>query len=127
MERSISYALEKIGRPSVTLKPEQRECIEDMYEGKDVFAWLPTGFGKSLCYEVLPYIFDYKLERQDSLVIVVSPLISLMADQVMGLRRRLVDAPIMSSAASQSLHTLSCSAYRARAQHAHVIAFTPTS
>ena len=69
--------------------------------GKDVFVWLPTGFGKSLCYEVLPFVFDYKLGRQDSLVIVVSPLISLMADQVMGLRRRSVDSAIMSSSGNK--------------------------
>ena len=86
MDCSISYALEKIGWPSVILKPEQRECIEHLYGRKDVFVWLPTGFGKSLCYEVLPFVFDNKLGRQDSLVIVVSPLSSLMVDQVMGLR-----------------------------------------
>ncbi len=103
MEPSLSYALDKVGRPNIALKPEQRECIEHIYVGKDVFVWLPTGFGKSLCYEVLPFVFDYKLGRQDSLVIVVSPLISLMADQVMGLRRRSVDAAIMSSSGNKDL------------------------
>ena len=47
--------------------------------------WLPTGFGKSLCYEVLPFVMDHKLSRIDaksSLVLVVSPLIALMTDQV---------------------------------------------
>ena len=68
-----------------------------MYDGKDVFLWLPTGFGKSLCYEVLPFVFDDKLGKRDSMVIVVSPLISLMVDQVQNLRRRSVEAAIMSS------------------------------
>ena len=85
MDRSISLALERVGCPSVTLKKEQRACIKSVYEGKDVFLWLPTGFGKSLCYEVLPFVLGDKLNRQDSLVIVVSPLVSLMIDQVQSL------------------------------------------
>ena len=40
MERLISYTLQKVGRPRITLKSEQRECIEHMYEGKDVIVWL---------------------------------------------------------------------------------------
>ena len=62
----------------MSLKPEQKECI---FDGKDVFVWLPTGFGKSICYEVLPFIFDKNLGTDNSLVIVVSPLVSLMVDQ----------------------------------------------
>ena len=60
--------------------------------GKDVFVSLPTGSGKSLCYTVLPYIFDFLKARicteksstivHSSIVIVVSPLMSLMRDQV---------------------------------------------
>ena len=62
MDRSILYAL---GCASVTLKDEQTACVKAIYEGKDVFLWLPTGFGKSMCYEVLPFVFDDKLERRD--------------------------------------------------------------
>ena len=61
-----------------------------------MFLWLPTGFGKSLCYEVLPFLFDDKLGKDNSVVIVVSPLISLMVDQVQSLRRRSIRAAIMS-------------------------------
>jgi len=42
MDRSILYAL---GCASVTLKDEKTACIKAIYEGKDVFLWLPTGFG----------------------------------------------------------------------------------
>ena len=97
MDRSISYALEKIAYSTVVLKAEQATCIKCIYEGKDVFLWLPTGFGKSLCYEVLPFVFDDKFGKDNSVVIVVSPLISLMVDQVQSLRRRSVRAAIMSS------------------------------
>ena len=43
------------------LKSEQVEAIRHMYEGSDVFVFLPTGFGtESICFEVLPFLFDYK-------------------------------------------------------------------
>ena len=52
---------------------------------KDVFICLPTGSGKSLCYAALPYAFDGLYGRESSIVIVVSPLIALMKDQVSGI------------------------------------------
>ena len=51
----------------MSLKPEQEACIKCIFDGKDVFVWLPTEFGKSICYEVLPFIFDKKLGRHRSL------------------------------------------------------------
>ena len=52
-------------------------------EGNDVFVSLSTGYGKSLCYAALPYAFD-ELRATDtpSIVVVVSPLIALMKDQI---------------------------------------------
>ena len=51
-------------------------------EGNDVFICLPTGSGKLLCYSVLPYAFDDLLNREGSIVVVVSPLLALMKDHV---------------------------------------------
>ena len=61
------YALERLVCASVTLKDEQTACVKAIYEEKDVFLWLPTGFGKSMtmCYEVLSFVFDDKLGRRD--------------------------------------------------------------
>ena len=105
-DRGLSYALKRLGTPNMTLKTEQIASIMAVCNGKDVFVWLPTGFGKSLCYEVLPFVMDCKLGRVDSqsgkysaccsVVLVISPLISLMVDQVLSLRRRGVDASILS-------------------------------
>ena len=57
-----------------------------MYNGKDVFA---TGFGKSIY--MMPLVFDYTsrdiTSGSHSVIIVISPLLSLMADQVAALRR----------------------------------------
>ena len=81
-DQSISYALQRLGCPAITLKVEQRVSVKSMYDGKDIFLWLPTGFGKSLCYEHLSFVFNVKLGRLNSVIIVVSPLVSLMIDQV---------------------------------------------
>ncbi len=58
-----------------TFRPFQRDIIEDSLAGRDVFALLPTGGGKSLCYQ-LPALI------RPGLTVVVSPLIALMKDQV---------------------------------------------
>ena len=91
----LVYALARVGYSSMSLKPEQKECIKCIFDGKDVFVWLPTGVGKSICYEVLPFMFDKNLGTDNSLVIVVSPLVSLMVDQVRSLRSRSVKASVM--------------------------------
>ena len=65
------------------LKPEQKRAVDSFLAGKDVFVCLPTGFGKSICYMLLPIVFDMLRKcRGESIVVVVSPLKSLMADQV---------------------------------------------
>ena len=56
------------------LRPAQREVIEKVLGGEDVLAIMPTGGGKSLCYQ-LPGL------QVDGMTVVVSPLISLMKDQ----------------------------------------------
>src|SRR5215207_10327273 len=61
-------------------RPGQREAVEAAVAGRDVLVVMPTGSGKSLCYQ-LP-----ALMRAD-LTLVVSPLVSLMQDQVDALQR----------------------------------------
>ena len=56
MEGAIAIAMNK-ARIS-NLKQKQRECIQKFVEGHDVFASLPTGYGKSLIYALLPDVFN---------------------------------------------------------------------
>jgi RecQ family ATP-dependent DNA helicase len=63
------------------LKPEQFEIIDNILNKHDVCAVLPTGFGKSMCYQI-PFLTTKKT------VIVVSPLIALMEDQVRQLKEK---------------------------------------
>src|SRR5438552_928863 len=71
-------------------RPLQREIIHDALNGRDVFALLPTGGGKSLCFQ-LPALL------RDGLTIVVSPLIALMKDQVDALRTSGIAATFLNS------------------------------
>jgi len=65
---------------SLKLKPEQLQAICHVYDGKYVFV---VEFGKSVCYETLPFVFDHK-ERSStscssansSVILVASPLVS---------------------------------------------------
>ncbi len=68
-----------------TLRPLQREAIDAALDGEDALVVLPTGGGKSLCYQLPPLLLD-------RLTVVVSPLIALMQDQVDGLRLQGVPA-----------------------------------
>ncbi len=65
------------------LKQEQEDSILQFTKGKDVFISLPTGFGKSLCYILLPCVFDIiRGVEKKSMILVISPLIALIEDQV---------------------------------------------
>ena len=66
----------------ISLKPEQKAVIKDFVTGNDVFAVLPTGYGKSLCYVCLPGVFDKIFDSTTSIIAVVTPLTSIMKDQV---------------------------------------------
>jgi len=71
--------------PHKEFRPQQEEIIRCVLDGKDTIALLPTGGGKSLCYQ-LPAI------ARPGLCLVISPLVALMKDQTDSLRRRNITA-----------------------------------
>lgn len=68
-----------------TFRPVQRRVIISVLSGRDVLAVMPTGGGKSLCFQVPAMLFD-------GLTVVLSPLVSLMKDQVDTLVRKGIPA-----------------------------------
>ena len=73
-----------------TFRPLQQEIVDATLSGSDVLALLPTGGGKSLCYQ-LPALLS------DGLTLVVSPLIALMKDQVDALQANGIAATFLNS------------------------------
>ena len=73
--KAIEFSLKKLGKPKLELKRQQYDAIRAIcFERKDALAVLPTGFGKSLIYQILPEIFNYlrsscEPERHDSVVL----------------------------------------------------------
>ena len=65
----------------ITLRAEQHTALKAFIEKRDVFCVLPTGFGKSLIYQLVPLVLE-EMGLGKKILIVISPLIALMEDQV---------------------------------------------
>ena len=96
LDSAIDSSIRKLGYEK--LKEHQRRVVQAFTEGNDVFAVLPTGYGKSLCYFCLPYLYDILDDRDPtttwSVILVISPLNALMDDQVRTLTGKGVHAVV---------------------------------
>ncbi|MFO0728437.1 MAG: RecQ family ATP-dependent DNA helicase [Myxococcota bacterium] len=97
MERPTTADAERVLKEQFghsAFRPGQDEIIERVLGGVPVLAVMPTGSGKSLCYQLPALLFD-------GLTVVVSPLIALMNDQVIALKERGIAAAAWTSAESE--------------------------
>ncbi len=78
-----------------SFRPGQKQVIDSILSGRDAFAVMPTGAGKSVCYQIPAMVLP-------GITLVVSPLISLMQDQVKALNEAGVSAAFINSSLSES-------------------------
>ena len=86
---SLHFAISTSSYNNINVKPKQVKCLEAVYNGRDLVAVLPTGYGKSMIFHLLPALLYDKgrSEARNSailrpIVIVVSPLNALTKDQI---------------------------------------------
>ena len=98
MERRTSVTPQEILKQYFgydTFHPGQEDIIEAILTGRDALAVMPTGAGKSICYQVPAMLLE-------GITVVVSPLISLMQDQVKALNQAGIHAAYINSSLSDA-------------------------
>ena len=94
-QHALLKSLERLNKAELEIKEKQHEALSSVVRNKnDTICVLPTGYGKSLIYQLLPFMFDFysPFESNDlsgsssSFVLVLSPLNALMIDQISKLK-----------------------------------------
>jgi len=93
-----------------SFRPGQQELVEGLLNSRDVLGVMPTGSGKSLCYQIPAMLFP-------GTTLVISPLISLMKDQVTALKLRGIAAAFLNSSMDEedyreTAYQAACGAYK---------------
>ena len=83
----LQYSLTNTAYENIIFKPKQVTCLESVFLNRDTLAILPTGYGKSATFHLLPKLLQRRnvIEKRSCdhpIVIVISPLNSLMDDQL---------------------------------------------
>ena len=91
--QKLQKTLSTTNFPVIYFKPKQIQVFESILDGSDVIAVLPTGYGKSCLFQLLPGLL--KSNERNGIVIVVSPLNSIMIDQLNTLKQLNIKADIL--------------------------------
>ena len=90
---------------NICFKPKQLQCFEALLDGRDVVAVLPTGYGKSLIFQLLPWVLTQRSPTKENIVIVVSPLSSIIEDQISVLSEMGVKVSMLPNSWFESKHS----------------------
>ena len=125
---SLCYTLSQLGLSDLQLKNDQKQAMFAIYGGKGVFVRLPTAFGKIICFQILPFLFDHKCGlvggKKRNCAVIVSPLIALMVDQVRNLTKSIRAANKLRLVSYSSRHTTQTFSYTPFCAHLHAYLFS---
>ncbi|KAH3875028.1 hypothetical protein DPMN_038287 [Dreissena polymorpha] len=87
-EHCVKVSLTKL-KANIELEQQQLDVLRAVFDGKDTIAVLPTDFGKSLLFQMLPYLMAEKFGKsKPMIVIVIAPINAIMEEQVRELRAK---------------------------------------
>ena len=95
----FGFSLNNGNFPPLNFKPLEMKCFEYILNGQDVIGVLPTGFGKSMLFHLLPHCIHVKTTK--NIVIVVCPLNSIIKDQLKVLKPRGITADVLQLAVKE--------------------------
>lgn len=108
IEKTLVSTLEALNI-NFPLKEKQTHCLKLLSGGSDVFAVLPTGYGRSIIYSVLPKLWRVIEDNHASsscIVMIVSPLVSLMKDQVENISKLGVDSIYLGESHTEGMQAI---------------------
>ena len=96
----FQYALDLLRYEGIFLRVKQYLALDSILQGRDTIAVLPTGYGKSIIFHLLPFICDHlKISKHNccsnNAVLVISPLNALINDQITIFKNRGVEASVL--------------------------------
>lgn len=107
IDSAIRFGLDKLKYDNI--KQDQKTIVESYIKGKDSFFCSQTGSGKSLTFEIAPFVFQYlngchknTADQLKPIVLVISPLSSLMKSQVQKLKEKDINAVYLKSSEIES-------------------------
>ena len=99
-EDSLAEVEYKMGLPAnFVWKQQQLECLRAVFQGKDIMAVLPTGFGKSIIFQSTPFLLSARdgwcVEKTEYITLIITPLNAIMMDQCRELTKKGIQACYM--------------------------------
>ena len=107
---AINHALRVTSYDSLFLRVKQYQILESILLKRDTIGILPTGYGKSVIFHLIPFVADYLCKTNDTendkdgnIVLIVTPLNAIINDQISNLRKHGIEATVLRTVRSNSM------------------------
>lgn len=106
-EEAVKSSLISLKLDEFELKNEQKVALHAVgLKKRDCLSVLPTGFGKSLIFQLIPFVVDHLEKVNNSCVLVVSPLNAIISDQIEKLKSRGIGVKVLKKGSEDVIPTL---------------------